>query len=447
LQNLTRIIFVGALQNLPFATASYYDLLMRSAFGNFRQLLEDVTLHPAMGVYLSMLGNRKANAATNIRPDENYAREILQLMSIGLVQLNLDGSPRLDANGALQPTYNQAAIEGFARAFTGWNWSCPAVAPTCTFTNTRSERTGGNQAKAMQLFADQHETGDKQLLPYSGATKPTLPANQSGEQDLRDALDNIFNHPNVAPFISKQLIQKLVTSNPSAAYVQRVATVFENDGSGRRGNLAAVVRSILLDSEARTAATGASTETAGKLKEPLLRVMQLWRAYGAKAASGRVIAAGNFPPGTAPNPAGVVGQGPLQSASVFNFFSPFFAPPGEISQRNLVAPELQLATEYLNTLVTNLIYTDAVNRTIETTTVAADVLVLDTREEVALAADANALINRVAERLLGSATNLTTVTRDQVRAQVERHAATSTRLRVGDAIFLIASSPEYAVLP
>ncbi len=293
---------VGALQNLPFATADYYDLLVRNALGDYRTLLEEVTLHPAMGIYLSMLGNQKAVPATNIRPDENYARELMQLFAIGLVELNLDGTPKLDSGGQPIPTYNQAIIEGFARVFTGWKWACPTTTPVCTFANTRVQAApvaGFNQVKPMQFYADQHETGTKQVLSYTGATVTTIPAGQTGPQDLTMALDNIFNHPNVGPFISKQLIQKLVTSNPTPAYVQRVATVFNNDGTGKRGNLGAVVRTILLDSEARTAPSGSGVNTAGKMKEPLLRITQLWRAYGAAAASGRFIASANLGGGIA----------------------------------------------------------------------------------------------------------------------------------------------------
>ena len=430
---------VGALSNFPFALADFHDMLARDAFGDFRKLLEDVTLHPAMGVYLSMLGNRKANVATNIRPDENYARELMQLLSVGLIELNLDGSVKLE-NGQPIPTYNQDIIEGFARVFTGWTWACPTTVPNCTFANTRAQQftPGYNQIKPMQLYADQHEAGTKRLLSYSGAALTSLPANQTGTKDLADALDNIFNHPSVGPFISKQLIQKLVTSNPSAAYVQRVTDKFNNDGSGKRGNLTAVLRAILHDAEARNAPAGAN---AGKVKEPLLRLTQFWRAYGARAASGKVVP-GNFAGG----PAAVFGQGPQLSPSVFNFFSPFYAPPGEISNGNLVAPELQLATEYLNTQVTNFFWTVAIARTTAQTTLTADTVFIDTTNEVSLAADSEALVNRVAEKLLGGAANMSQTLKDQTKAQVDRTAAaTGTNTRVADAIYFIVTSPEFAL--
>ena len=428
---------VGALQNLPSATADFHDMLARDAFGNFRKLLEDVTLHPAMGVYLSMLGNQKAVAGTNLRPDENYAREIMQLMSIGLVELNLDGSARLDANGQPLPTYDQSIIEGFARVFTGWNWSCQTTLPNCTFGNARPQQApvaGYNQILPMKLYAPQHETGTKKLL--SGVM---LPAGQSGERDLQDALDNIFAHPNVAPFISRQLIQKLVTSNPSRAYVQRVAQVFTDDGAGRRGNLAAVVHAILLDAEARPASMVATPPVApGKVKEPLLRLTQFWRAYGARAASGKSGVARNFPGGVS----AVFGEGPGLSPSVFNFYSPGFAPPGEIQSQGMVSPEMQLATEYLNTQVTNYFWTQANARTItQAPSLNADDMFIDTSEEIALAGDSEALVNRVAERLLGGAASMSAVLKAQAKAQVDR--STNTNTRVADAIYLIAVSPEY----
>jgi len=443
---------VGALLNLPNATADFHDMLARNAFGNYRTLLEEVTLHPAMGVYLSMLGNQKAVAGTNLRPDENYAREMMQLFSIGLVELNIDGSNRLDAGGQPIPTYNQEIIEGFARVFTGWKWACSSTVTTCTFANTRPQLapvTGYNQIKPMQLFADQHETGTKRLLAYSGSTltNGTIPANQSGAQDLKDALDNVFNHSNVGPFISRQLIQKLVTSNPSPAYVQRVAEKFNNDGSGRRGNLEAVVRAILLDSEARGAATGAQAAYAGKLKEPLLRLTQLWRAYNARSASGKIGAARNFAGGAS----AVFGQAQGSSPSVFNFFSPFFAPSGEIADAGRVAPEMQIATEYANTQIANFFWTQSLNRTQLATTLNADDMFINTTDELAIAADSEALVNRVAEKLLGGSTQMSSALKSETKTQIERTSVPATNpttalaTRTADAIYLIVTSPEFAL--
>jgi uncharacterized protein (DUF1800 family) len=404
---------VGALQNLPFATADFHDLLVRGAFGNYRDLLRDVTLHPAMGVYLSMLGNQKAVAGTNLRPDENYARELMQLFS----DRSRRAEPRRHGEEGCgrqpDPDLRPDIIEGFARVFTGWKWDCPTTMPTCTFANTTVQlapvaRLQPGEADA--LYAEQHETGTKRVLSYTGAAlaNATIPAGQTGDKDLADALDNIFNHPNVGPFIAKQLIQKLVTSNPSPAYVQRVAEKFNNDGSGVRGNLAAVVRAVLLDTEARSAPTGNAVATAGKVKEPLLRLTQFWRAYdGRSNGTGGVVkygAGAELPGGRSRRS---FGQGPGgQSPSVFNFFSPFYAPPGEIADQGLVAPEMQLATEYLNTQVTNFFWTQALNRTqLQSggTNFDADLMWITTTEELGLAGDSEALINRVAEKLLGGA--------------------------------------------
>ncbi|MFM7396360.1 MAG: DUF1800 family protein [Gammaproteobacteria bacterium] len=443
---------VGALLNLPNATADFHDMLTRNAFGNYRNLLEEVTLHPAMGIYLSMLGNQKAVAGTNLRPDENYAREMMQLFSVGLVQLNIDGSVRNDAAGQPLSTYNQNVIEGFAKVFTGWKWECPSTTPNCTFATTRPQLApvfGYNQVKPMRLYADQHETGSKLVLSYSGAALPnaTIPAGQTGAQDLKDALDNVFNHPNVGPFISKQLIQKLVTSNPSPAYVQRVAERFNNDGNGRRGNLEAVVRAILLDTEARSIPTGSAASSAGKLKEPLLRLTQFWRAYDATSRSGKLGVAGNFSGGVG----AVFGQAQGSSPSVFNFFSPFYAPSGEIADAGRVAPEMQLATEYLNTQIANFFWTQALSRTHTATTLGVDIMFINTADELLAAADSEALINRVAERLLGGSSQISSTLKVQAKAQIDRttvpttNPGTALATRTADAIFFVVTSPEYTL--
>ncbi|MFM8846211.1 MAG: DUF1800 family protein [Gammaproteobacteria bacterium] len=443
---------VGALLNLPNATADFHDMLARGAFGNFRTLLENVTLHPAMGIYLSMLGNQKAVANTNLRPDENYSREMMQLFSVGLVQLNIDGTVRNDASGQPLPTYNQDIIEGFARVFTGWKWECPTTLPTCTFATTRAQLApvaGYNQVRPMRLYPDFHETGTKLVLNYSGVTLPnaTIPAGQSGAQDLKDALDNVFNHPNVGPFIAKQLIQRLVTSNPSPAYVQRVAEKFNNDGAGRRGNLEAVVKAILLDAEARNPASGTTAASAGKLKEPLLRLTQFWRAYEATSRSGRLGVAANFSGGVG----AVFGQAQGSSPSVFNFFSPFYAPPGEIADSGRVSPEMQLATEYLNTQIANFFWTQAVSRTHTASNLAVDLMYINTAEELAVANDSEALINRVAERLLGGSAQISATLKAQAKAQIERtvvpatNPGTALATRTADAIFFVTTSPEFAL--
>ena len=424
---LSQILVVSqqsALQNLPFALADYYDLLALGAFGDFRQLLQDVTLHPAMGVYLNMLGNQKPDEARNIRPDENYARELLQLFTIGLVELNPDGTARNGPDGVPLPAFDQAVIEGLANVFTGWHF---AGAPD--FSQARPTRF--NQVQPMQAYPEQHSPLTKQLLQYPGVAKPLLPAGQTALQDLNDALDNIFNHPNVGPFIARQLIQRLVTSNPSPQYVARVAARFDDDGGGRRGQLVAVVRAVLLDAEARPAAT---TVVSGKVKEPLLRLTQLWRAYGAQAANGQY-RLGNI--------SASFGQGPLQAPSVFNFFSPSYAPPGEIADQGWVAPELQIATEYLNTTVTNAFYGAIFGWNSTVAGLPSNAVVIDISEETALAGSAGALVDRLADKLLGGV--ISPALRSEAVTAVGRVPAANGGQRVAEAMYLIATSPEYVV--
>ncbi|MEZ5564486.1 MAG: DUF1800 domain-containing protein [Gammaproteobacteria bacterium] len=429
---LSEIMVVSevSLKQLPWAVADYYDTLARDAFGSYRQLIEDVTLHPAMGVYLSMLGNHKPDAALNIRPDENYARELMQLFSIGLVQLNLDGSTTLDGQGQPIPTYDQATVEGFAHVYTGWNWAGGA-----SFRQARPSIA--NQSLPMQAYAVQHDTGQKLVLGYPGAALQTIPAGQTPVEDLADALDNIANHPNVAPFVSLRLIQRLVTSNPSAAYVARVATVFNDDGTGQRGNLGAVVKAILLDSEARTTP---AADTDGKLKEPLLRLTQLWRAYNVSSGSGKLVV---------PQLSDVLGQKPLQAPSVFNFFSPFYGPPGEITDQGLVAPEMQIATEYQNTQVTNYLFATAFCYIPKPLAVCparqANSPILDTAAETAVMANSGQLVDKIADRLLAG--RISPALRTEAVRQVDLIPTNLPELRVAEALFLISSSPEFARQP
>lgn len=408
----------GALIDHTYSLAGYHDLLVSGAFGNYRDLIGEVTLHPAMGVYLSMLGNEKPNPALNIRPDENYARELMQLFSIGLVELNADGSTRLNGLGQPIPTYDQTVIEGFAHVYTGWNY-----ADASGF--HQALPNDNNQTLPMQLYPAFHDTGAKQML--NGVV---LPAGQSGSEDLNDALDNIFNHPNAGPFIALRLIQRLVTSNPSPSYVQRVASVFNNNGSGVRGDLAAVVRTILLDPEARPESP---MDLDGKIKEPLIRLTQLWRAYEASSASGRMPFAGAYI---------FFGQGPLQAPSVFNFFSSFYAPPGEIRDSSLVAPELQISTEYQNTLVTNYFLFQSIGLTSEATGLADDDVFINIDAEVAVADDTEALVQMVAGKLLAG--QISTTLETELKGMIDRIPATERALRAGEAIYFIASSPEFA---
>jgi uncharacterized protein (DUF1800 family) len=409
---------LSALNDMTYSLADYYDVLARNAFSNYRDLIEEVALHPAMGIYLSMLGNEKPNDALNIRPDENFAREMMQLFSIGLVQLNIDGTRIPDNQGTPVPTYDQSVIEAFAHVYTGWNF---AGAPS--FREAR--RNDFNQAAPMQLYPGFHDDGEKAVLNGT-----VIPAGQGGDLDLAAALDNIFNHPNVGPFISIRLIQRLVTSNPSPGYVQRVATVFGDNGTGVRGDLGAVVKAILLDGEARP---DMPMEIDGKIKEPLLRLTQLWRAYDATSASGRYPFAGAI---------FFFGQGPLQSPSVFNSFSPFYAPPGEIRDSSLVAPELEIATEYQNTLLTNYMFYQALAITSEATDLNPDDVYINIDEEMAIATDTDALVNMVSEKLLAG--QISQPLSDEIKGMLNRIAPAEAAIRVGEVIYFISSSPEYA---
>ena len=418
LSEILVISHLGALNDLPFSVAHFYDMLVNNAFGNYRQLMQEVTLHPAMGVYLSMLGNEKPDPALNIRPDENYARELMQLFSIGLVELNDDGSVKLNAQNQPIPTYSQQIIEGFAHVFTGWNY-----AGFVRFEDAFP--TVGNQTIPMQLYPDFHDTGSKTLL--NGVV---LAAGQTGAQDLSDALDNVFSHPNLGPFLAIRLIQRLVTSNPSPGYIDRVASIFNNNGFGVRGDLGAVVRAILMDDEARPEMP---MELDGKIKEPIIRLTQLWRAYNARSRSGRYPIIYAYI---------VFGQGPLQSPSVFNFFSPYFAPPGEIRANNLVAPELEIATEHLNTDVTNYMFLQAFVNNSTNPSPGDDDVLIDISEEIAIAADINGLIDLVSDKLMGG--TISDTLRTEIAGLLEQIPATNSLVRAAEVVYFIVTSPEYA---
>ncbi|MBP2157725.1 MULTISPECIES: DUF1800 family protein [Asticcacaulis] len=322
----------------PRGNASYYDMLGKHAFGNFRDLLEDVTYHPAMGLYLTYRGNQKEDTRTGRNPDQNYAREIMQLMTIGLYLLNNDGTLKNDLFGNAQPTYGQNDIDGLAKVFTGLSWYHP--------TPTNSTFSGGSKdddrhIRPMIAYNNYHSISAKSFL---GTNIPaTTTADTVG--DVKTALDTLFNHPNVGPFIGKQLIQRLVTSNPSPAYVGRVAATFNNNGSGVRGDMAAVVRAILLDSEARSAGDAAY----GKLKEPIVRLANWMRTFEAASQSGNWLLSATSAPTS-------LGQSPLTSPSVFNFYRPGYVPTrSALGTKGLLAPEFQATDEvsvagYINTM-------------------------------------------------------------------------------------------------
>lgn len=425
--------------------ADYHDTLAEHAFGSYRELLEAVTLHPMMGEYLSSVRNRRADEQSNIRPDENYAREVMQLFSIGLVELNPDGSEKTDSEGEPIPTYDQDIIKAFARVFTGWNFATA---------NEWWEWTSDARGEAMPMKAFQwpHDTEEKTLL--NGAT---LPAGQTAEQDLEQALDNLADHPNVGPFIGKQLIQRLVTSNPSPAYIQRVTQVFNNNGKGERGDLKAVVRAILTDQEARTGHVS-QPETFGKLREPVLQFSHLWRVF--KAQGVEVHNADGEPTGQRIRFRGSdrrAGQRPYGAFSVFNFYRPDYQHPGAIRAAGLHAPEFQIHTESVMVAKTNQL-TDSVFWRDKDADYVQDQFAqeswdiyppaLNMREEKALADDPRALIDRL--DLLLTAGQLSAQARQQLVAYISglpeaRYSEHNRRMRVFEAASLIVASPYFAV--
>lgn len=318
--------------------ANYNDLLLRSAFGNYRTLLEDVTLSPMMGQFLSMIRNQKPNTITGAQPDENFAREVMQLFSIGLSQLHPDGTLKLDDNGLPIPTYTQNEIVGLAHVFTGWGPHYDTANPPRWDADTIADREswfiwGWDPLQPMTLYPEFQDTETRAIL--DGVS---VPASLTGTTRTKLALDTLFQHPNTGPFIARQLIQRFVTSNPSPAYVYRVAQVFANDGTGTRGNLGATLRTLLLDPEARGSELLAD-QAFGKPIEPLLRFTRLFRAF----------------PIVPPHPGdarfflnlqwNLPEQSPLLSPTVFNFFQPNYAPPGRIAAAGLAAPEFQIYTE------------------------------------------------------------------------------------------------------
>ncbi|MGH7981380.1 MAG: DUF1800 family protein, partial [Limisphaerales bacterium] len=272
----------GVLQNHADELASYYDMLVDNAFGNYRAILENVTLHPAMGNYLDMLGNNEGSIITGLHADENYGRESQQLFSIGLNRLWPDGSLVLNSQDNLVPTYDQNEIMGYSAAFTGWNYYQTNKANGRLPSNWYPAYNGTNP---MVLVPSHHDLGAKLILDnvvlppaYGNQTVPSTTNDAYCSQNLEQALNGIFNNQNVGPFVCRQLIQRLVTSNPSRDYVYRVAQVFDDDGAGVRGNMQAVIKAILLDYEARSPDM-ISQPTYGKQREPLLRVTELARAF------------------------------------------------------------------------------------------------------------------------------------------------------------------------
>ena len=402
----------------PTALSNYYDTLLVNAFGNYRNLLRGVTLHPAMGIYLSHVNNRRSDPANNTFPDENYAREVMQLFSIGLFELNIDGSLQLDNDGDPIPTYSNVEIREFAKIFTGLSFGGP---------NSFFGKTIPQFLAPMAMFDAEHEPGSKNLLNGT-----VVPAGQSGIQDIDAAIDNLFNHPNVGPFIGKQLIQRLVTSNPSPAYIERVARTFNGDRSGVRGDMQAVVRAVLLDPEAATATT--TMAEFGKLREPVVRYASILRQFGANSSDDFIANTGYFVQELGK-------QHPLSAPSVFNFFLPAHSPAGEIAAAGLVAPEFQITTSKSIVGVSNLIDFVILADFVTDAPEPFSPVSLDYSEYINIAGDVGALLDRL--DIVLTAGTLDAATRQAIETIITDLDDTNIRVRIAIYMFLLSS--DYAV--
>ena len=428
-------IFVVSSQEPPLANygdglAWYYDLLVKHSFGNYRDLLQDVSLSPAMGVYLSMQGNRKPNLKTNTFPDENYAREVMQLFSIGLYQLDISGQAILDKQGNKIPSYQQADVENLARVFTGWD----------LVENKRyGHRRSGRYDTFMELSPKQHDYNAKQLFGQ------TIKAGMKAEKELSVSLDLLFNHPNVGPFISRQLIQRLVSSNPSPEYIKRISTVFNDNGDGVRGDLGAVVEAILLDDDAQ----GTTTTPALKLKEPLLNYIGFLRAFSATPKSEHYhLRQLNS----------TFGQGAMRADSVFNFYQPDFKPnyepleqlnnltagkvDNELSgavpvnqQMTTVAPGSQIMVDPLIIKQLSLVFKQTMSNKASFN--------LDLTAPLALAGSSVDMLEYLDQLLLAG--KMTPAFKAQLLSHLVNIKGQKRQLK--EAIYLIVSSADYAVQP
>jgi uncharacterized protein (DUF1800 family) len=410
-------IFVISMNGLPipwrgFAVAAYVDMLEQRAFGTYRDLLDAVTLSCGMGSYLNMRGNLKEDPQTGRVPDENYAREVMQLLSIGLYQLNADGSPKLDASGNPTETYHQTNITDLARVFTGWDF------------DGYSATDPSFMKKPMANIASRFSTGAKKVLDVD------IPATADGPGALKIALDTLAAHPNVGPFLGRQLIQRLVASNPSPAYVGRVAAVWADNGSGVRGDLKAVIKAILVDTEARTASTSPG---AGKLREPMQRFIQWGRAFSVASPNNL------WNIGDTTNPGTRLGQSPLRSPTVFNFFRPGYVPPNsQLGTAGVTAPEFQLCNESTVAGYLNYLQTAIANGV-------GDVKPGYTAE-LALAGDAPGLVADLALRLGGGGISAMTQTTIATAVATISAATDAGKLnRVQAAILMLMACPEYQI--
>lgn len=420
------------------ATAFYADALTRNAFGNYRQLLQDVTYTPLMAEYLTYMRNRKGDERRGRMPDENYAREVMQLFTIGLVELNMDGTSRLDAQGNEIETYTNEDVIGLARVFTGLSEKGG---------NFYRDHDVDSEYSALVMYPDQHSPLEKSFLGM------TIAAGTPGDESISLALDALFNHPNVPPFVSRQLIQRFTSSNPPPAYVERVSTAFANGsftaddgrsfGTGQRGDLSATIAAILLDDYVLSGAA-ASDEAYGKVREPVMNFVHWARAFDVTEidASNE-----NLLRDTRSN-ASRLGQQPFRSPSVFNFYRPGFTPPGtEAGGRAMTVPEFQIvntasAVGYQN-FMTDFVFDVSSSRERNTT------FNPDYTDELALADQPEALADHLDMLLTGGrmsdATKADIVNAVNAMPIDDRDTDRDRERRIMSAILIAVNSPAYRV--
>ncbi len=416
------------LKNFGYATSSFYDIFLRNAFGNFRDILEEVTFHPAMGYYLTYLKNRKADPTRNIHPDENYARELMQLFTIGLYQLNQDGTVKTGNNGLPIPTYDNNDITEFSKVFTGLSFGGVIDNDVIKKPRFNMGYRYADWTVPMKMYPKFHDTGVKHLL-----NGYTIPAGVWGIRDIERTLDLLFNHPNVGPFIAKKLIQFLVKSNPSPGYVAAVASAFNNNGHGVRGDMKAVIKAILLNPEARN--YNPSDTTAGKLLEPFVRYVHFNTAIGVSSPSGKYWNSGRLA-------YKALQQYPLESPTVFNFFLPEFQPIGPISDAGLVAPEFQITNSRSSISYVNLINRMAVKGIVAGVPKLPEMKILTDYDQLKKdALDNDTLLNKL--DLLLTYGSLSNESREIIKNAI---SGLKPEDKIRMAVYLIMISPDYVIL-
>jgi len=420
----------------PLTMAHYMDILSENAFGNYRDLLQELTYSPAMARYLTYLRNRKGDVEKGRMPDENYAREIMQLFTIGLVELNMDGSPKFGTDGQPIETYSNEDIVGLARVFTGLSYEGGGF----------WDETVDARYRPLQAYPDKHSALEKSFLNH------TISAGTGPEESINQALDHIFDHPNVAPFVSRQLIQRFTTSHPTPDYIERVANVFEtgtftapNDevfGTGERGDLEATLAAILLDESVLPGA--AKSDNQAKVREPILRWVHWARAFNVKQVDASNEWALLYSDDTKR-----LGQRPFGASSVFNFYRPGFVAPGtETGANGLTAPEFQIAHEGASTGYANFMADFALDRS-PTVDSERNTFIPNYTRELELVEDAPALIDHLDKLLLAGRMN------DQTRERIDLilqdmpvrpdHADKDKQARIGLAVFMTVTDPAFIV--